>query len=529
MPKYKKILSMVARGGTSQQDIASMLRCSKRDVSRAVKVLREHGLTTQAIEEMDETAISELFFSKEPRAKNEAYLQPEIESFVERKKRHTKIPIKQFWGEYCVLSQQSGLLSYSYQTFCEMFQAVAEKTDAIRRFIHEPGAKCYIDWAGDTGFLTDKILGKKTKVYVFVMCLPFSGRFYVQGFTDMKQQSWLDGHMNAFEDFGGVVHMLIPDNCATATDRTPIYITLINDTYERFAAHYGTAVVPARVRKPRDKSHAESSVHLVEQWIIGPSAELTFYTLDEFNEFVYERSRWLNDRPFSDKEGSRALDFENDERECLLPLPSERYEICEWRRAKISPDYHIRLDYMHYSTPHTLIGNTCDIRMSTSKVEVVYDGELIASHPRLYGRKNQYSTNIDHMPVNHRNLPSPWSPDRFTSWAEKIGPATKEAIKRVLSSKDVVEQTFVSCRNILGLAKKYTPQLLEEACSRIVATSAIPSYTSAKNYIICIKAKKNHSPANTVPASVQAEDLIDRAQSAGRVRGAESYRRGGER
>jgi transposase len=222
MPKYKKILSMVVRGGASQKDIASLLRCSKRDVSLAAKVIREHSLTAQVIQEMDEAAIDELFFPKELRAKNEAYLQPEIESFVERKKRHRRIPVKQFWGEYCACAQQAGLMSYSYQAFCEMFQAVAEKTDAVRRFVHEPGAKCYIDWAGDTGFLTDKILGTKTKVYVFVMCLPFSGRFYVQGFTNMGQQSWLDGHMNAFADFGGVAHMLIPDNCATATDRTPI-------------------------------------------------------------------------------------------------------------------------------------------------------------------------------------------------------------------------------------------------------------------------------------------------------------------
>jgi transposase len=481
------------------------------------------------IDEMDEVAISELFFPKEPRARNEAYLQPEIESFVGRKKRHRKIPVKQFWGEYCALAAQSGLASYSYQTFCEMFADAAGKTDAIRRFIHEPGAKAYIDWAGDTGWLTDKISGQKTKVYVFVMCLPFSGRFYIQGFTDMKQQSWLDGHMNAFEDFGGVVHMLIPDNCATATDRTPIYITLVNETYERFAEHYGSAVVPARVRKPRDKSLAESSVHLVEQWIISPSAELTFYTLDEFNGFMQERCSWLNDRPFSDKEGSRTLDFENNERECLLSLPKERYEICEWRRSKISPDYHVRIDYMHYSTPHVLIGKTCDIRLTTSKVEVICDGQIVASHLRLYGRKNQYSTNTDHMPENHRNLPSPWSPDRFTSWAAKIGPHTKEAIERVLASKAVIEQTFVSCRNILGLAKKYTPMLLEEACRRIVATTAIPSYTSAKNFIVVIKADKDRLRGIDAAASIQPESIIDRAQNAGRVSGADSYRRGGDR
>ena len=452
--------------------------------------------------------------------KNDAYLQPEIDAFVERKKRNRKIPVKQFWGEYCALASQAGLLSYSYQTFCEMFSEYAERTNAVRRFIHVPGAKVYIDWAGDVAWLTEKISGAKTKVYVLVLCLPFSGRFYVEGFTDMKEQSWLDGHMKAFEDFGGVPHMLIPDNCATATDRTPIYITLINKTYTRFAEHYGTAVVPARSRKPRDKSLAESSVNLVEQWIISPSTELVFYTIEEFNEYAAERCMWLNERPFSDKEGSRMTEFENEESDHLLPLPPTRYEMCEWRRAKVSPDYHIRLDYMHYSVDHKLIGETCDIRITTTKVEIFLGGEVVAIHKRLRGKKNQYSTNTDHMPENHRNLPSPWSPDRFTSWAVRIGPSTEEAIKRVLSSSPIVEQAFVPCRNILGLAKRYTPALLEKACERIVATPAKPSYTALKNTIISIKAEGEHKSGLT-----QKQMYIDRAQNAGHVHGADAYRR----
>jgi transposase len=525
--KSKKILTMLARGQTSQKDIASILHCNKRDVSLAAKAIREHGLGTEEIEGMDDAAIAGLFLPAEPRAKNESYLQPDMEAFVERKKKNRKIPVKQFWGEYCASAAQAHLASYSYQTFCEMFADVAQKADAVRHFVHEPGAKAFIDWAGDTGWLTDKISGKKTKVYIFVICLPFSGRFYAQGFGDMTQGSWLDGHMNAFDGFGGVPHMLVPDNCATATDRTPIYITLVNDTYGRFAEHYGTAIVPARVRAPRDKSHAESSVHLIEQWIIGPSNELTFYTLDEFNEFVSERCAWLNERPFSDREGSRMLDFENEERDHLLPLPASRYEICEWRCAKVAPDYHIRIDYMHYSVPHTLIGKTCDVRLSASKVEVIHDGEIIAIHPRLYGRKNQYSTNPGHMPENHRNLPSPWSPERFTLWAERIGPATKEAIGRALASRVIVEQSFVSCRNMLGLAKKYGPALLERACERIIATPAHPSYTALKNIILSISAEEKYADGNTAARSTPSENLIDRAQGAGRVQGADVYRRDG--
>jgi hypothetical protein len=232
---------------------------------------------------------------------------------------------------------------------------------------------------------------------------------------------------------------------------------------------------------------------------------LTFYTLEEFNEFASERLRWLNERPFSDKEGSRIIGFESEESECLIPLPAERYELCEWRRAKVSPDYHVRIDYMHYSVSHSLIGQTCDIRITASKVEIICDGRIVASHQRLYGRKNQYSTNPDHMPEAHRNQPSPWSPDRFTSWAGRIGPATKEVILRELDSKAIIEQSFVACRNILGLAKRYSPELLEQAAKRIIATPAVPSYTAVKNTILAIRAEEAHTKAisSTVPDHFQ--------------------------
>lgn len=163
---------------------------------------------------------------------------------------------------------------------------------------------------------------------MLVVVLPFSGLFWARGFTDMSQQSWLESHMAAFEMFGGVSRMLVPDNCATATDRGSVYETLINKDYERFAEHYGTAIVPARVRKPRDKSTTERTVNLVEEWIVAPSSEMRFYTLEEFNEFCAKRVARLNSRPLAAKDGSREELFEAEEAE--QPLPLERYEMCKW-------------------------------------------------------------------------------------------------------------------------------------------------------------------------------------------------------
>ena len=531
MSKNKKILMMLAKGGASQADIAAALHVSKRDVSLGAKAIREHNLTFDAVSSMDADVIDDLFFPKEEREPNGAYLQPDMEALVERKKKNRKLPVKLFWIEYCEQAESERKLAYAYQTFCEMFADIAEMMDATRHFVHEPGAKCYIDWAGDTAHLTDKLLGTKTKVYVLVVTLPFSDKFWAEGFCDMRQKSWQEGQMHAFEEFGGVPRMWVPDNAATATDRTGISrVTLVNKEYERFAEHYGAAIVPARIRKPRDKSVAESTVDLVEQWIIGPANEMTFYTIEEFNEFCAQKVVWLNSRPFAAKDGSRDSVFEEEERMHLMPLPAERYELCEWRSAKVAPDYHVTVDYMHYSVDHSLIGEQVDIKLTSTAVVVMHDATLIAEHPRLYGRKGQYSTIVEHMPKNHTALDDPWSPSRFTSWAKRIGPETAAAIDRVLASRAIVEQSFVSCRNILGLSKTYTPALLERACAKMNAASALPSYTGLKNAILAIKAADAAAHANgrAIPGECPS-DLVDHAKSAGRLRGAEAYKRGGER
>ena len=213
----------------------------------------------------------------------------------------------------------------------------------------------------------------------------------------------------------------------------------------------------------------------------------------------------------------------------LMPLPAERYEMCEWRSPKVAPDYHVVVDYMRYSVPYRLVGEQTDVKMTSSTVTVMHGGEVVAVHPRLHGRKGQYSTFDDHMPDNHAALDNPWSPDRFTSWAKRVGPEAASAIERVMGSRGIVEQSFVSCRNILGLSKTYAPELLERACAKMNATGALPSYTGLKNAILAIKASDAEARANGKPVpQPTAGELVDRAKSAGRLRGADAYKRGGE-
>ncbi len=227
-------------------------------------------------------------------------------------------------------------------------------------------------------------------------------------------------------------------------------------------------------------------------------------------------------------EGQQAVKLTEAQAEQLQPLPPERYEMCKWCYPTVSPDYHVTIDYMHYSVPYTLIGRTLDAKVTASKVVVYDNGELVCEHKRMTGKRNQYETFDEHMPPNHRDAGSPWSRDRFISWAAKIGPQTKAAITRVLDSRPVVEQAFVPCRNILGLSKRYTPRLLEAACAQVNALGALPSYTGVKNTILSIRAdaeRKQAARASAASSAAGNEQLADRAAHAGRLRGADAYRR----
>jgi transposase len=517
----------LARGGLTQDEVARVEHVSKRTVGECARVARERALTADELGSMSDEAVDALFPKAQGRRPSLDRLQPDMAALVERKKRNRKLPLLIMWTEHVQEASERGMVPYAYSTFCQMFAEEADRVGATRHFNHVPGAKAFIDWCGDVAHLTDALTGKKTPVYVIVVELPFSNKFWAEGFLDMKQDSWLEGHIHAFEYFGGVPSLLVPDNCATATNRkTPKRTTTLNEEYERFADHYRTGILPTRVRKPRDKSTSETAVNLVETWIIPQSEEMTIYTLDEFNDFCADRVAWLNARPYSAKDGSRDSVFEEEERGELLPLPPERYERCKWKRCKVAPDYHVIVDYMRYSVPHRLVGATVDVKASSTKVTVYHGGEQVAVHNRLHGRRSQYSTFVEHMPEAHAALSNPWSRERFEDWARRIGSETDAAIRRLMDRTPIVQQSFTPVRNILGLSKTFSPELLERACARPDATGMNPTYWGLKRDILALRAKDEEGASISDPSDA-AEAADEDEPAIGLTRGADAYRIGG--
>jgi len=248
------------------------------------------------------------------------------------------------------------------------------------------------------------------------------------------------------------------------------------------AEHYDTAVIPARVRKPKDKPNAEGTVGIISTWVIAALRNQKFFSLQELNKAIKEKLQIFNSKPFQKKEGSRLSVFLEEEKPMLLPLPATPYELATWKVATVQFNYHISIDKMHYSVPYEYIKHKVDVRVTRNIIEVFYHNHRICSHPRLYGRMGQYSTNEAHMPEDHKSYVQ-WNADRFISWAQNVGTNTTITIKAILSSHKVEQQGYRSCMALLKLADKYSFARVEAACKKALSYTPNPSFKSVKTIL----------------------------------------------
>jgi|SRR5690554_123792 len=178
------------------------------------------------------------------------------------------------------------------------------------------------------------------------------------------------------------------------------------------AKHYGAVVIPARVRKPKDKAPVEKEVQDVGRWIIAKLRNQTFFSLYELKQAVKKLLEEANNRPFQKREGSRRTLFEEVEKPSLKPLPVERYEFAVWKRARVNVDYHIEFEKNYYSIPYQLVREEVMVRATATTIEVFHKNKRIASYTRLNGKKYSHVTLPDHMPRNHRQVGA-WTPERL--------------------------------------------------------------------------------------------------------------------
>jgi transposase len=315
--------------------------------------------------------------------------------------------------------------------------------------------------------------------------------------------------------FGGVSKVLVPDNLKTGVERADWYNPTINKTYHEMAEHYDTAVVPARVRKPQDKPNAEGTVGIISTWIIAALRNQKYFRLIELNQAILEKLEAFNRKLFQKKEGSRLSVFLEQEKAFLLPLPKTPYELATWKIATVQINYHIAVDKMNYSVPYEYIKRQVDVRITRNVIEVFFNNHRICSHPRLSGYPGQYSTTQAHMPTDHQAYVQ-WNAARFIVWAQKIGPNTETAVRAILYSHKVEQQSYKSCLALIKLADKYSVTRLEAACKKALFYTSMPSYKSVKTILSTGQDKVAAEPEPSTAANVQSYGFTRGANYYGR-------------
>ena len=474
MRKIQEILRLKHEAGLSNRAIARACSISKETVKEYLAKASEAGLGWPLKEEMSEEALESLLYPPLIQVEGQRPVPDWAEVHQELKRKG--VTRRLLWLEY----KENESESLGYTQFCELYKRWAKTLDPVMRLAHKAGEKLFVDYAGLTIPYVNQTTGEQQKADVFVATLGASSYTYAEAQASQAMGSWIGGHVRAFEFFGGVPEILVPDNTKTGVTSPCRYEPDLNPTYQDMAEHYGAAVIPTRVRHPRDKAKVESGVQVVEYWVIAPLRKRQFFSIEEINLVVWEKLEELNLKEMRHLGKSRRELFEELDKPALKPLAERVYELAEWKRAKVSIDYHVEYAGHYYSVPYLLIHKTVDIRATENIIEVFYKGQRLASHRREDSR-GRHSTLAEHMPEAHRRY-GEWNPERFIRWAERSGSSTAEMVRTLLSARRHPEQGYRSSLGLLRLESHYGKERLEAACRRALGFG-LHSYKGVKNIL----------------------------------------------
>jgi transposase len=464
MKKIREVMRLKWECGCSHRAIGKSIKVSDSTVSDCLRRARDAGLSWPLPDDLTDDQLEKKLYSpirhrigEEKRGKIDwPYIHKEL------KRKH--VTLRVLWFEYREKYPQG----IGYSRFCDVYREWRQPLAVWMHQDHKAGEKLFVDYAGQTmPIVINNSTGEVGDAQIFVAALGASSFTFIEATWTQSLPDWIQSHINAFEFFGGCAEILVPDNLLSGIRKTHLYEPDINQTYQEMATHYGAVVIPARVNSPKDKSKVENAVQQTERQVLARLRNRTFFSIEELNQALRFLQDDLNKRPFQKLQGSRLSQFEELDKPALKPLPSTRYEYAEWKKAKAGFNYHVEINKHHYSVPYTFIKKELQVRYNSKTVEIFYQNERIASHVRSYVAHG-YTTNQLHMPKNHQ-YQAEWTPERITSWAEKIGPETAHLIEAIMISRSHPQQGFRSCVGVLRLAKPYGNERLEAACKRALS------------------------------------------------------------
>jgi transposase len=459
MRKIREVLRLTHELGLSVRQVCEATGVGKTAVCEYVHRARVIGITWPIPAEITDTELERRLFTSAGFHEGSTKPVPDWTKVHEELKRRG-VTLMILWEEH----RAEHVDGHGYSRFCELYGEWRKRLSPTMRQTHVAGDKLFVDWAGDTVPIIDPMTGDVHEAHLFVAALGASSYTYAEARWSETLPDWIGAHVNALDFIGGVPKALVPDNLKAGITKPSRYEPGVNRTYQDLADHYGFVVLPARVRRPRDKAKVEAAVGIVSRFVCGKLRNRRFFSLVELNEAVRECVTTINAKVMKPLKQSRDDLYDTLDRPALRELPRERYQYAEWKRCTVAPDYHVEVDDHYYSVPFTLLRETVDARLTDGTIEVFHKGKRIASHLRSR-LAHKHTTTPEHMPSSHRRY-AEWSPARLLREAEKIGPATATLFAAIMKAKPHPEQGFRSCLGILSLIKSYGPERIEAAARR---------------------------------------------------------------
>lgn len=461
--KVREILRLGLESQLGHREIAKSCSVSRSTVSKILSSASQKDLNWSKIKDYDDDKLNNVLNHQKSSSISSDKPQPDWK-YIHQELKKKNVTLHLLWEEYKAIHPDG----YQPTQFYEHYSRWRKKLNVSLRQNHKAGEKIFVDYAGQTLTICNSKNNKTREAQIFVAVLGSSNYTYAEATWTQGLPDWIMSHVRAFEFYGGVSEIVVPDNLRSGVSKSCRYEPDINPSYHEMAVHYSVVIIPTRVRKPKDKAKVEVGVQIVERWILAALRNRRFFSLREANEAIWELLERLNSRPFKKLEGSRREWFEKFDKPALRPLPESRYVFCQWKKATVSIDYHIALDGHYYSVPFRFLHEKVDLRYTDNTVEIFHKGKRIASHVRDF-RRGYHSTCKDHMPKSHQDYLD-WSPSRIIQWAKTFGSATAEVIETILSDRPHPEQGYRSCMGIMRLAKQYSKPRLEAACRRALIT-----------------------------------------------------------
>jgi transposase len=448
----------LSAAGVSPREIAASVGSALSTVQECLRRVQRASLSWPLPDSLDDAALEQQLYPRKV-----AVLSVPLPDCaqVHRELSRPGVTRQLLWEEY--QTQHPDGLQYS--AFCDHYRAWRDKSiEPVMRFEHRAGDKCFIDYAGHTASIIDRHTGEIAQAQIFIASLGCSNYTFVEATASQALPDWLGSHVRAFEFFGGVPTACVIDNLKSGVTRAHRYDPQLNPAYAELAQHYDVTILPARVRKPRDKATVEGAVLIVERWILAKLRDRQFFSLPELNQAIAGLLIEYNARAFQKLDGSRASRFAELDRPALKPLPPRRYEYAQWKSAKVHLDYHIEIAHAYYSVPYRHIHRQVDVRLTARMVEIFLARQLIATHIRS-NQRGARMTVAAHRPEQHRAIIDQ-SIERIIAQGERIGAPVALVLRQEFKRKKHPEEALRGALGILRMAQDYSAEKLLDACER---------------------------------------------------------------